>query len=289
MTKSLLMNNLGKADNEKVQYVGFDCQNNSYNPGLLQDYLTQANAPFLTYAKSILNAPELSGNYNTEASFGEYLKSLDNLLDTMVLYKPQLISASSEKKYLLYEKILKIIKQVLMVDYFSKEGNDTYRDKFMADNAIWIHDYFDGKKTVIWAHNAHILNGYLYDTGNMGNYLTKSLSTNYVPIGFLFSKGYFNAFNILYNGLFKQEINTEPLASSVNYLMSCSKASVFSVNVADLQKYNDWDYELSHSLRYLNIGATYNSRPDDWHRAVRCMKLRQLRTNLQHRYVPADH
>ena len=90
--------NLGKADNEKVQCVGFDCQNNSYNPGLLQDYLTQANAPFLTYAKSILNAPELSGNYNTEASFGEYLKSLDNLLDTMVLYKPQLISASSEKK-----------------------------------------------------------------------------------------------------------------------------------------------------------------------------------------------
>lgn len=254
--------NVGKSENEKLQFVGIDCQSNNYNPGLLEDYFTLTNATFISYAKSILNTPESTGNSTKHT---DYLISLDNLLDTMVLYKPQLIAASSEKKYLLYERVLKVIRQVSMVTYFVSTNDNSYRDKYMAENAVWMLDFFDNKKIVIWAHNGHILNGYLYGVKNMGNYLTQNLSTNYVPIGFLFSKGYFNAYSYLYNGVTKHEINSDPKENLIHYIMCRSKASVFSVNIADLQKYSEWNNTFFRGIQYFHIGGSYNFNLEDYY------------------------
>ncbi len=250
--------NLGKSDDEKVQYMGIDCQYLTYNPGLLEDYLTLTHAPFFSYAKEILVS---TVSFSTNTNYANYLIKLDNLLDTMTLYKPQLIAASSEKKYLLNERILKTIRQTL-------EGrfDESYRDRYMAENAVWLLDYFNRKKIVVWAHDGHIANGNLWGVTRMGYHLNKLLSTDYVPVGFLFSTGYFNALsqgNGTVNILTKQVINTEPMGNSINYLMYLSKESVFSVKVADLQKYSEWDNALSSGIQYLCIGALYSYLPDN--------------------------
>lgn len=69
------------------------------------------------------------------------------------------------------------------------------RDKYMAANVKWIHEY-EGKlgndKAMLWAHNLHVSS-----MDNMYRYMGKSLKEmygdEYYSIGFEFSKGSYNA------------------------------------------------------------------------------------------------
>lgn len=46
--------NVGKPAEEKVHYVGVDCQYNTFHPGMVREYLMAVNAPFLNMAEDIL-------------------------------------------------------------------------------------------------------------------------------------------------------------------------------------------------------------------------------------------
>lgn len=70
--------------------------------------------------------------------------------------------------------------------------NNTYyysRDKFMADNLIWIKRNTPASKIVAWAHNEHVKS----TAYSMGKYLKDSLQDNYLSIGFAFHKGHYTA------------------------------------------------------------------------------------------------
>ena len=47
--------NKGKADDEKIHYLGIDCQSNVYNTQILKEYLTSTNFPQLDSAKEVLD------------------------------------------------------------------------------------------------------------------------------------------------------------------------------------------------------------------------------------------
>jgi erythromycin esterase len=63
------------------------------------------------------------------------------------------------------------------------------RDKYMADNLLWIKDQNPGSKIVAWAHNYHVSKG----NHCMGHYLSESLKKDYLSIGFAFYKGCYTA------------------------------------------------------------------------------------------------
>ncbi|MGZ5304191.1 MAG: erythromycin esterase family protein, partial [Bacteroidia bacterium] len=67
------------------------------------------------------------------------------------------------------------------------------RDSFMAQNMIYLHSLYPGKKTVIWAHNGHISNAKEW----MGSYLKKEFGNEYLIIGFSSRAGNYSSWKSL--------------------------------------------------------------------------------------------
>jgi erythromycin esterase len=266
--------NFNKSEAEKVQYMGVDCQFNTYNPGLLKDYLTRADAPFLSFAEGILDEAETA----SETSFKSYtLETFNNLLgriyslqDSVTAYKNELIQKSSEKQYQLNTRILKIVVQVSVEVYYYQKSDYNYRDKYMADNTAWLRDHFDGEKIVLWAHNGHIADDPDFDS--MGYHLTQSFATNYATIGFLFSRGSFTAVGFeggQYTSPKEQLIDVDPSENSINFVMSRCKESVFSVKVADLQNHSEWSDAFASGIYYFDIGSVFNYNLADYYKVFK--------------------
>ncbi|MCA9290364.1 MAG: erythromycin esterase family protein [Phycisphaerales bacterium] len=69
------------------------------------------------------------------------------------------------------------------------------RDRCMAENIAWILDR-EGPdaRMVVWAHNGHIMaRPSAPGTGPMGDTLRRTFGADYVPVGFLFDRGGFQA------------------------------------------------------------------------------------------------
>ncbi|MDT0691912.1 erythromycin esterase family protein [Salegentibacter sp. F188] len=74
-----------------------------------------------------------------------------------------------------------------IIEQYLSKGNE--RDRYMAENVLWIKSQPQNSKLVLWGHNGHIK-----ETGNsMGKFLSDSLGSNYLSIGFTFGHGEYTA------------------------------------------------------------------------------------------------
>jgi erythromycin esterase len=101
-------------------------------------------------------------------------------------------SGVAERDWLVARQYVRVLEQ--WVELNQQEGNDfAVRDRAMADNVRWIAEVAEpGARIVAWAHNAHVSNA---ETSRpwMGSHLAKELGDAYLPIGFLFHHGSFQA------------------------------------------------------------------------------------------------
>jgi erythromycin esterase len=266
--------NQGKADEDKVHYVGVDCQFNTFHIDMARDYLKLAGAPFLEFADSVLSEVEEADgqNYSSfdEQSFGDYLQRLYALKDSVTSYSEFLIAATSHKDFMLNERIVEVIRQVSEVRYYS--GSPTalinYRDKYMAENTLWIREYHENAKIAVWAHNFHISDYESGSIGTMGNYLKYALWDQYATIGFLFSEGEFTAVGMegdQYTELGTQSLDSIPKAGSLNALMSYTNQPAFSIEMRALTNYLVWYNAIEAGMDYFFIGSAYNNSPGDYY------------------------
>jgi len=254
--------------------MGVDCQFNTYHPDLLLDYLESKEVSFLSYAYRTLNEAESASENRfpgyISASFDEYLGKLDALKDSISVHKEMLIASSSEKEYLLHERILEVIRQVSEVIFYQKmqQYSINYRDKYMAENTKWLLDYFENDKLMLWAHNGHIANWEYGSTGSMGNYLSYALGDQYVPIGFLFSQGTFTAYGTNGEGIaapLPQTLDTIPKENSLNAIMSYTGVPAFSIELAAIGNYVLWYKAFDAGMEYFQIGSVYTNEPADYY------------------------
>lgn len=266
--------NQGKSDEEKVHYMGMDCQFNTFHPSLVMEYLNELNVPFLNFADSILQLAETETQNNFEtfspASFNSYLEELEALQDSLTAHKLALVAASSEDDFQLHSRVLEITRQVSEVRYYwqTQQYATNYRDKYMAENTLWLRDYFDGEKIVVWAHNGHIADMEYGNTGMMGNYLSYALADDYCTLGFLFSQGSFTAVGTedsQHSGLGVQVLDTIPKENSLNAIMSYTQEPAFSIEIKRLQSYLNWFVAFNKDLQYFQMGAVYNNKPGDYY------------------------
>jgi len=266
--------NQGKTEEEKVHYMGVDCQFNTYHPAMAREYLSNTAAPFLAYADSILHVAETASEENFDSfspeSFSTYLGELEGLQDSLTAHKDVLVAASSEKEFQLHARILKLVSQVSEVKYAyaAQQYAINYRDKYMAENTAWLLDYFTDKKVVLWAHNGHIANMEYGVTGTMGNYLNYKLHDQYAILGFLFSQGTFTAYGMEgenYTGLGTQTLDSIPKENSLNALMSYTREPAFSIDLDVFWKYLAWYNAFEAGIEYFQMGSVYNNRPGDYY------------------------
>ena len=260
--------NINQADEDKIHYMGFDCQFNTFHPDMVKEYLVSVSAPFISDAIQILDEAEAASQANfdsyTPESFENYLEQLDALQDSIVTHAPDFIGSSSAKEYMLNLRLARVIRQVSEVVY-ANSIEDTlinYRDQYMAENAAWMKEYFNGSKMVLWAHNSHIGNDptLFGGGGSMGRHLRQEFGSDYTTIAFLFAQGSFTAYSQI-GQLESQNINAIPKQNSINYLMSRGKESVFAIEIGKLEQYDSWLESISNELEYFDIGAVYNGDP----------------------------
>ena len=264
--------NVGKPESEKVQYWGFDCQFNTYHPDMVREYLTSANVSFISFADSLLeeakSATAAEFSDYTNSTFGAYLEKMDALKDSITSYEEQIIDAINEREYKLILQLVDVIRQVSEVRFYVAKQTATknYRDEYMAKNTAWLHEYFNGAKIVVWAHNFHVSD--YRDAGSMGHYLKTDFADDYVIFGFLFAKGSFTAITQSggqFYGLDTHTIDEEPMESTLPYLMSLAKTPSFTVKISDLQDYSEWRQKFVNGIRFFQMGAVYNNNPADYY------------------------
>ncbi len=271
--------NIGKPEANKIHYIGFDSQNLTYQPDLILEYFNRVKPAFVSQILPAIQMIKNIGN-TSQAMVSSYYKnisrnrkveiadSLNDALTKITAIKNELISKSSDFEYQTVRQLVVNLIQANDVIYSATHSDYSinYRDKYMADNAVWISNLFGlNSKIAIWAHDGHVANDPIYwGGGSMGSYLRNQLGNLYQIVGFSFSKGYFEAVSQsgnYFTGLKVQLINTAPLKNSLNYILFNAKYDNFILKTSDIPTNSELGKWIAAPVPFLMIGAVYNGDP----------------------------
>jgi erythromycin esterase len=272
--------NDGKPEEEKIHYHGFDCQFIKFQPVLLQEYF-QRHSPALWEAMSpvideIVSFSTINYENMTEETFNDLKSQLESLEDQVAADKELLTSNSSSKEYKISKQLLVTIRQAFIIKYTrnSGTGNINYRDMFMAENALWIADFFgEDTKITLWAHNGHVARDPDYGSSTaMGYHLNEAIGESYRVVGFGFSQGSFTAVEInffgTYMGLVANKIRIEPLNGSINFLFHHASHPNFIFDLDAITPGCQWENWIAEERPFLMIGSMFNGNPKKYYRSV---------------------
>lgn len=251
--------NKGRTEEDRIIYMGNDCQFNDKNSQLVIGYLKQYNYELYDQVKNILNRLKTSLYSNrSESEYLSMLSDIENLEHLYLDHKDKLVASSSLNEYNLYARMILTMKQVVLYHYYKDVKYINYRDQFMAENCIWVRDHFNNSRTVLWSHNEHIANNPSYTNGNggtMGNHLIQFVS-DYTNLGFSFTNGRFSALS--YNSeLTNFEIKVPPY-NSLNDVFSRTHKSFF-IEMARLNANDDWNTYFNQNRNFISIGSMFSS------------------------------
>lgn len=269
--------NTGKSEEEKIHYYGFDCQFTSYQPEYIQEYLTNTLPALWDSASQVMaqvkNLSEEDYNTMTPAIYNEIKTKLESLENLLIENKEQLIANSSSKEYEINKQLLNTIKQALIVNYYYYHGDYSinWRDMFMAENALWIADFFgQDAKITLWAHNYHIAkNPTEWGGGSMGYHLKEKLNNLYQALGFSFSQGSFFAVEQVHSGGYTspkiRTISKEPLNNSINFIFHHASYPNFAFHLDAIPSGSEWSRWLESPRNILMLGAVFDGVPENYY------------------------
>lgn len=78
---------------------------------------------------------------------------------------------------------------VLQQSWDIRTGGLANRDRYMAENILWIARHEHGARIAVWAHNSHVERS----AASMGGFLNQEMDGRYAAIGFSFGWGEFRA------------------------------------------------------------------------------------------------
>lgn len=181
--------NATQSPENKVRFFGCDMQWASSAMGMLKDYLSPTNQ----------FTPEMQTAYDATKLYAPSLNKKDKAAIRSAA------AALAATKFLtgdtaLYRHYVREVQQFVeymdaQSTFFPAKQSDV-RDKCMAENVEWIHNYLNHGKIMVWAHNGHI-NKTAGSDGfkRMGMYLANSLKDNYYAMGFDFNSGSMRSFD----------------------------------------------------------------------------------------------
>ncbi|NOY47415.1 MAG: erythromycin esterase family protein [Chlorobi bacterium] len=223
--------------NRKISFTGFDMQ---FYQGAIKELENKINKRSDTYKlipqlKSKLSAINIQRNQKRQISD-------ENKIEIYHLLNSIKKNVSKSNNEWLFQNI-RMIEQ-------SVDGNKGFqRDKYMAENLLWIKNQNPKSKIIVWAHNGHIKK-----TGNvMGKHLLNSLGNDYLTIGFTFNKGSYTA--VGKNGLSSYKAQESP-AGSYEYFFKQINTPIFLLDLRQVKqqnsKFSKW---LLDKLLFRDIGA----------------------------------
>lgn len=174
---------LHNASKQQIQFTGFDMQFYDLSIKELEKNF-KSNATTLNDLITIKQLLDKTSNQHRGSRLGAISQEDKDTIEGKILRVREAIKKLKiikDRMAWLYQNV-RIVEQYVDNTIFS-------RDKFMAENLMWIRSQNPGSKIVIWAHNAHIQR----TMRGMGNFLSDSLAKDYVSIGFAFARGTYTA------------------------------------------------------------------------------------------------
>ncbi len=275
--------NYSRSEEEKIHFIGVDCQFMTYQPDLLEDYFTRVKPDFLPEITPTLTMIKNMG-YKSSASVRAYYEamdedeytaisdSLDMILSQVEAIEDELTTNSSNFEYQFMKQLVRNLRQVNDTKYKLYHGNDNYliRDEYMAENSLWLTTLLNENKGIaLWAHNGHIVNGSDGVIMSMGYHIKSEMGSEYQIVGFSFSRGSFTAVgydpDYGYTGIAQHTINSEPMDNSVSYYFSQAKYDNFILRIGDIPSESTLGKWIREQKRMLTIGASYNGDPNSYY------------------------
>ncbi len=259
--------NENKSDEDKIYFIGVDCQFLTYQANIITSYFDNANISLPEDCIQFLKEINKIGENQSRNIYSYYInltldkkeeinQNVDLLITEFEDHRTELITASSEFEYQFVKQIALNIKQVNEVRYgYYHDAQKNYRDLYMANNSLWASDLF-GKdtKVALWAHNFHVSND--ESLCSMGFYLKEELQEKYQIIGFAFSLGRFTAMNV-FGFLTIYNIKQIPKLGSFNYVFHRARYDNFILRESDIITDSDFDKWISQPRLFLQIGAGF--------------------------------
>lgn len=187
--------NLNQPTEKKVNIFGCDVQYHHLSVVKIKEYLQSVEKLNINLKKDLDKLENLLTNQSSKESNKKYSK---NEIDRTLLELNATFNdiKNNTDEFKLNKYYLTILEQ--SVEYNFKKGGykkAVIRDKFLADNSIWIYNEAQSKM-ILWAHNSHIAKkSDQTKITPMGNYIVKRLDNDYYSIGFGFNEGQLRAYN----------------------------------------------------------------------------------------------
>ncbi|MCL2727039.1 MAG: erythromycin esterase family protein [Bacteroidales bacterium] len=214
----------------RIYYTGFDMQ--SYTGAV--DELSNA-------FKGVIEVETLIGDLKKMLSDKAGINAIDPLL-LLLQDRIEISSFEPSQKAWLLQNIV-IIRQCLTPTYTGS------RDKFMAENFIWITEQNTDSKFIIWAHNFHIMK--VDDV--MGSHLAQKLGGDYKAFGFTFFEGSYTAYGS--RGVTSYEALTA-YPGTLEYFLNQLNEPLFILDLKKIKSDNHQDLQwLMENLRCREIGS----------------------------------
>ncbi|SDJ70499.1 erythromycin esterase family protein [Chryseobacterium jejuense] len=148
------------------------------------------------------------------------------------------------------------INQYLRLLEQNTELNSFTRDKFMAENVLWIKNHNQNSKIILWAHNTHINKAPI----RMGKYLSDQLGKDYTTIGFAFHSGQYTA--VGEDGLTAYNAQ-EPYVGTYEYFLNSINEPYFILDIKKIKKDNN--EKLKWLIEGLDLRITGSrNKPDEF-------------------------
>lgn len=147
------------------------------------------------------------------------------------------------------------------IEYRFKKGGykkSVMRDKFMADNCMWIFNYENQNKTIIWAHNEHIAkkSGQSKRTP-MGHHIFNKYSNDYYAFGLGFNEGALRAYNPEKKKYEIYNIPPTQLKNSYDFVFAQCCVNNFIIDLHYVSKEKDVFSYFNKKCYSRSIGAVY--------------------------------
>jgi erythromycin esterase len=224
--------------NQKILFTGFDMQ-------FYYGAIKELERCFKNKDKSLKLISELKNalnSINNKSIKTQQIPKADkiNIFHIINSIKNNVSKLKNNKDWLFQN--IRLIEQYL-------NNNVDSRDKYTAENLLWIRKQNPKSKIVIWAHNDHIKK-----TGNvMGRYILDSIKKEYLSIGFTFHKGSYTA--VGKNGLTSYNAQ-QSTSGTYEYIFNQINEPYFLLDLRQVKKQNSkYSKWLLNKLGFRDVGA----------------------------------
>jgi len=220
-------------DDEKVRFYGCDMQAPQTTAKKLKIFLQE---------KGVLNESLTEGlDWMMTTRAANKLSKEDKKLIKSTVYELDLAFANIPAEKLKNQELILRYKRLLhqFEEYHFANGgysSSNKRDKFMAENVSFIYTYEGEKKTVVWAHNAHMAKKSGQDKGKpMGSHLSEEFGSDYYAVGFAFNSGTLLGYDMKSKKMAEIPLG-EADENSVDHFFSKSSSPVFFLDFESVSK-----------------------------------------------------